>query len=333
MILADKIIENRKRNGWSQEELAEKLGVSRQSVSKWEGAQAIPDMKKILQMAELFGVSTDYLLKDEIEETSPMEFSARDDSEAAEAPVRVSMEDANRFLAHNEKAASVISTGVMLCILSIVPLFLLIVFSQLGKLPLSEDNAALLGVIILLLMVAGGVTLFIMTMLEGKPFEYLENKSIDTDYGVTGMVKERKNKYASTHAKLLIPGIALCIVSIIPLLMTAMVNESFANLKDFPAIIGSGLIFVMIGVGVKLIVLTAIRQGGFEKLLEEGEYSRLSKRASKWDGVYWAIVTAIYLAWSFITMNWQMTWIVWPIAGVTSAAYKEIVKLKISSKK
>ena len=64
MILADKIIENRKKNGWSQGELAEKLGVSRQSVSKWEGAQAVPDMKKIIQLSELFGVSTDYLLKD-----------------------------------------------------------------------------------------------------------------------------------------------------------------------------------------------------------------------------------------------------------------------------
>ena len=62
MILADKIIEERKRNGWSQEELAEKLKVSRQAVSKWEGAQSIPDLDKILQMSSLFGVSTDYLL-------------------------------------------------------------------------------------------------------------------------------------------------------------------------------------------------------------------------------------------------------------------------------
>ena len=47
MILADKIIEERKKNGWTQEELAQKLGVSRQSVSKWESAGAIPDLKKI----------------------------------------------------------------------------------------------------------------------------------------------------------------------------------------------------------------------------------------------------------------------------------------------
>lgn len=64
MILADKIIEERKRNGWSQEELAEKLGVSRQSVSKWEGAQSVPDLQRILEMSRIFGVSTDYLLKD-----------------------------------------------------------------------------------------------------------------------------------------------------------------------------------------------------------------------------------------------------------------------------
>ncbi len=44
-----------------------KLGVSRQSVSKWESAGAIPDLKKIIQLADLFGVSTDYLLKDEVE--------------------------------------------------------------------------------------------------------------------------------------------------------------------------------------------------------------------------------------------------------------------------
>ena len=69
MILADKIILLRKRKGWSQEELAEQLGVTRQSVSKWEGAQSVPDIQKIIQMSEIFGVTTDYLLKDEIEAT------------------------------------------------------------------------------------------------------------------------------------------------------------------------------------------------------------------------------------------------------------------------
>lgn len=48
MILADKIMALRKKAGWSQEELAARLNISRQSVSKWEGAQSIPDMDKVV---------------------------------------------------------------------------------------------------------------------------------------------------------------------------------------------------------------------------------------------------------------------------------------------
>ena len=68
MILADKITALRKKAGWSQEELAEQLGVTRQSVSKWEGAQSVPDMDKVVMMSRLFGVTTDFLLKDELSE-------------------------------------------------------------------------------------------------------------------------------------------------------------------------------------------------------------------------------------------------------------------------
>ena len=77
MIFADKLIALRKKAGWSQEELAEKLNVTRQSVSKWEGAQSVPDIDKILQMSRLFGVTTDYLLKDEQAEP---EYTAGDEA-------------------------------------------------------------------------------------------------------------------------------------------------------------------------------------------------------------------------------------------------------------
>ena len=66
MMFADKLIRLRKKAGWSQEELAARLHVSRQAVSKWEGAQSVPDLEKIVRLSELFGVSTDYLLKDEV---------------------------------------------------------------------------------------------------------------------------------------------------------------------------------------------------------------------------------------------------------------------------
>ncbi len=63
MILAEKIAALRRKNGWSQEELAHQMGVSRQSVSKWESGTSIPDLERILKLSQIFGVSTDYLLK------------------------------------------------------------------------------------------------------------------------------------------------------------------------------------------------------------------------------------------------------------------------------
>lgn len=65
MRFEEKIVELRKLKGLSQEELAEQLGVSRQAVSRWELGQTLPDIPNLLQLCELFGVSADYLVKDE----------------------------------------------------------------------------------------------------------------------------------------------------------------------------------------------------------------------------------------------------------------------------
>lgn len=98
MILADKIIRLRKKNGWSQEELAEKVNVSRQAVSKWESAQTIPELEKILLLGELFGVTLDYLLKDEIENE---EFTHNN---AASGIKRVTMSEAADYIEHRKKS-------------------------------------------------------------------------------------------------------------------------------------------------------------------------------------------------------------------------------------
>jgi len=67
MKLSDKLIELRKTKGWSQEDFAEKLDVSRQAISRWENGTALPDAQNILQISKLFGVSADYLLNDDYE--------------------------------------------------------------------------------------------------------------------------------------------------------------------------------------------------------------------------------------------------------------------------
>lgn len=67
MKLPDKIIKHRKANGWSQEDFAEKLNISRQAISRWENGTALPDVQNILQISKLFNVTTDYLLNDDYE--------------------------------------------------------------------------------------------------------------------------------------------------------------------------------------------------------------------------------------------------------------------------
>ncbi len=67
MTIYEKLVQLRKSKGWSQEDLAEKLNVSRQAISRWENGTALPDAENLRQLSHLFGVSSDYLLNDDYE--------------------------------------------------------------------------------------------------------------------------------------------------------------------------------------------------------------------------------------------------------------------------
>ena len=134
MILADKIMNLRKKAGWSQEELAQQLNVTRQSVSKWEGAQSLPDLEKILQMSRLFGVSTDFLLKDELEAESP------DPAPDTPALRRVTLAEASAYLALRREAAPKMALGTLLCVWSPVTLIGLSFVSEAGRFPMTPPG-------------------------------------------------------------------------------------------------------------------------------------------------------------------------------------------------
>ena len=322
MILADKIIELRKKNGWSQEELAEKLGVSRQAVSKWEGAQSVPDIQRILEMSKLFGVSTDYLLKDDMEYSSEVitESAAENDSVLH----RVDMETASAFLAFRRNWAPRIALAVFLCIISPVALIMLGAFSEYGVLSISENAAGGIGMVILLLLVAGAVSIFIMYGMKNQPFEFLEKENIDTAYGVTGMVREYKDRCAAVCSTQIVLGVVLCILSVLPLFGALCVTEN-----DLVIILCVCLLLVIVAVGVVFLILAGMNRGAANMLLQEGDYSREEKKRNRLTstaaGVYWLLVTAGYLAWSFVTGGWNRTWIVWPVAGVLFPAVMAVV--------
>ncbi len=324
MILADKIIDLRKKNGWSQEELAEQLDVSRQSVSKWESAQSVPDMGRVVQMSKLFGVSTDYLLKDELEQSDVAVSGSEPDS-----PERtVGMEEANDFLRAKEKNSGTVALGVMLCILSPICLILLAGAQQMGLIRITEGQAVGIGVAVLLLMVGGAVALFVTSNLRISRYEYLEKENIDTLYGVDGMARERREQFRPTYVRQLTLGIVLCVLSAIPIFVSMMF---YGQQEVFSHVLSVAALLLLVGIGVLLIIRATIPWDAFNQLLEEGSFSRESKaverKTAPFSGIYWALVTAGYLAWSFITGEWTKTWIVWPVAAVSYGAIVGIVSM------
>ena len=325
MILADKIINLRKKNGWSQEELAEKLGVTRQSISKYEGAQSIPDLDKILKLSEIFGVTTDYLIKDELEEEeyAPSQMQ-ENESESDRSVHKVTMEMANEYLQIIDWTAGKTAFATMLCILSPIVLLMLGAMSEMPDYHISENAAAGIGICVLIVLIAIAVTIFILCGMKTKKYEFMEKEDIETAYGVSGMVKEKRDAYHSPYVTQLVIGITCCICSVIPLFGTLAVSES-----DFYMVSAVCMLLTLVAIGTYFIVRSAAKMNAMNQLPEEEDYTRQKKHENrKMSGpvtVYWLIATAIYLAWSFTTNDWDRTWIIWPVVGVLFPAFYAIV--------
>lgn len=318
MILADKIIRERKKNGWTQEELAELMNVSRQSVSKWESAQSIPDINKVIRLSELFGVSTDYLFKDEIEEP---EFV---DTEEVVGR-KVTLAEAHQFLRLKEKTSKLIALATALCMLAPIPLIVLGGISSQYPQTLSEMTAGITGLLLLLLVVTPAVAIFIYSGSQTEAFHFLDEDLFETEYGVTGMVKERQKAYHSAYTRNNIIATSLCILGVLPLLLSSFTeNEVYI-------VIGLATLLVIEAIGVAIFIINAIRWESMLKLLQEGDYSKQMKQeATRTNGIaaiYWPVVIALYLGYSFLTNNWHTSWVIWPVAGVLYGAVVTVVRL------
>lgn len=320
MILADKIIRLRKKNGWSQEELAEKMQVSRQAVSKWEGAQTIPDLEKILMLGSLFGVTTDYLLKDEIEDE---EFTDENNMSMK----RITLAQANDFLEWRRSASVRIAVGTFLCVIAIIPLLILGAATEVPAYHISENVAAGVGLTALFILVSIAAAIFISCDFKNAPFHFIDKEPFETEYGVAGMVKEKQKAYKSIYAKSNIIGACICVLSPVPLLIGVFTE------KEFFAVIMLTVTIFFAGIGAVFFIISGVRWASMQKLLKEGEFAPQEKRRSRIresvSAVYWLSATAVYLGWSFWTNEWESTWIVWPIAGVMFAAVMCLCNLLI----
>ena len=307
MLLSEKIMSLRKRNGWSQEELAQQLGVSRQSVSKWESMASMPDIQKIMAMSELFGVSTDYLLKDELEElpatatvadyaassvqggssdpaaggttdSSDGDGSTSNDastSKTAAPKLSVSLETATEYLDAIARTSRPTAGAITLFILGPALLVSLATYSEdalyFDPMRISPDAMGIAGICLMMLFIAAGVGLLILQDMKLAKFKQLKEASLELQYGVEAAVRRRAESTESLRYMQQAAGVCLTILSAIPFLIASYY--------------GTGLIFalgffvaaILVSFGVYLLVYSGILRDGYKVLLQEGDFSHDEK--------------------------------------------------------
>lgn len=321
MILGEKIAQLRRKNGWSQEELADKMGVSRQAVSKWESNQTTPDLERILRLSSLFGVTIDYLLKDDAAPEIP-----RAEAEEETQIRLISLADAADYLTLRERASVQIALGTFLCFLSIIPLLLLGAAAE--QFQQSEALAALIGLVSLFLLAAIAVVIFMRCGFHSAPYHFIELGAFRAEGGVNDMVRARKMQFRSAYLRGNLIGVCLCILS--PLaLFSGILSEN-----DFTQVLLLCVTLLLAGMGVVSFILVGVRWASMERLLREGDFTARTQSGTRMrrerldeqlSYAYWLLATTIYLAWSFFTHDWGRTWIVWPVAGVLFGAIRILV--------
>lgn len=258
-------------------------------------------------------MSTDYLLKDEVEKENT-ETICDTDCELH----RVTMEEANAYMNEKKKAAPMLANATTLCILSPIPLFLVSTFN--------DSLAIAVACTILLGMVALAVFIFIKTEIKLSPLQYLEQEPFETEYGVTGLVKEKNQSYQQHYSFSLACGVVLCILSVIPLIIAGCMEAS-----DYICTLCLAVLLILVSVGVNILIRVSTIKSSYDTLLQEGDYTKkekfVKKKTETFTGVYWCLVTAVYLGWSLWTKQWDVTYMIWPVATVLYAALYGIVKV------
>lgn len=314
MNLSEKIMLLRKKQGWSQEELANRLNISRQSISKWESGQSQPDIDKIILLSQLFQVTTDYLLLDqENEEHRPI-------------GIYLSLSQAQEYLTLRKQSSLKIAFAAFLCVISPIPLIGLTTLSQYQRFHMTENLAVSLGLSFLIICITIAVILFCLCAFKVKKYEFLEKEDFSLENGVKEYTLKEKEEYQDRYHRYQIIGIALCILSVLPIFI-------FLNYEFLESIAVCILLF-FVSIGCFFLVLAGTYQNALDKILQTGDYTPKQKKnnilKSKISTIYWLVVTAIFLYYAFgKNGNGQMqySWIIWAIAGVLFGVVMIVIDL------
>lgn len=346
MTLSDKIIRLRKKSGWSQEELADMLNVSRQAVSKWESRQSLPDVEKIIQMSRIFGVTTDYLLIDEIEDCDASangdksgegETTSSDSSEESDNKLRkIDLNDAESYLNIRKKASPLMALATFLCVISPVTLIYLAGMSENDHIHLTEQAAVGIGLCTLLVLAAIGSALFVYCFSNSKDFEFLENEPFDLDAAAKELALKRRDDFRHTYSMCNLLGTVICVLAALPIFIAiCFENEAFLQ-GDAIYVVAVCFVLVIAAIGACMFVYSSTYWRAIEKLLQEGEFTEQKKEKSNImnvvSGVYWCLATAAFFILLFVFES-DHSWVIWPVAGVIFGAVSAVLNTVQKNKK
>lgn len=283
----------RKENGMSQEDFAERLGVSRQAVSKWESGQGYPETEKLLQISNLFGVSLDSLLKGE--QSSPTEGDGHS--------FYASRETVEGFLLSKRQSAVRIGTGVGIIILSLI--FVFIIESYLGN-------------VLLLLGAAVGVGVLVSQMFQPKRYIELETQPLLFDPAYAKAFRASYETRRKRYGALIIIGIGLVITSFAAAVLFAGLSEEYGQraMAVLP-LLWAVAVFLFINSGS---ALTS------EGIIANNEEHMREMDSDKRNGWIWGSImplsAMVFLAVGFIWNAWHPGWVVFPVAAMICAGIR-----------
>lgn len=316
MNLENKIIKLRKENGWSQEDLAERLDVSRQSVSKWESGLATPDIHKIVALSSLFNVNTDYLLKNEATT-----------SDKTNTNIFIRKDVVNDFFSTRKKESKRIAVATLLCMWSTIPILIFPSLVSEKVISISENMAIMIGLVSFLLFILVAVSMFIKSGLLISKYKYIISDVFILDPSTKKAIEEESNNFESKFIKNIVTAVSILFIAIIPFIVVALLFES----RNFYTIIAVCMFITISSIAVMIFITTGMLKSSYDMILQRGiykEHIKSDKLTTAIQSIFWIIITAIYLAYSFISNDWDNSWIIWPIAGVISAIFGVISTYK-----
>ncbi|MBD3690140.1 helix-turn-helix transcriptional regulator [Nanchangia anserum] len=325
MILATKIIALRKKNGWTQEDLAEQMHVSRQAISKWESARSLPDLTRIIEMSKLFGVSTDVLLRDDLDIGA--QDSAPTDHAESDSGVRtrlVGLEEATAYLDDRRSISGRVAAGVACCVLAGIPV--IAGDPLVSGLGITSVDGSVVGVMIALIMVAGAVVAFLSIASHTRAFRWVKDGGYELGYGVDGAVEERYQREQPAYQRSLVWGVLFCIAAGLWVLGTSLLPDTTPDNDAREVALLCGAI-ATVACGVYLLVRRGMCTAAYDELTRDATAQRAKGLHDTVNTVYWSVALVLYFGYSFLVPGaWGYSWLIWPIAAIAYGAVTAIVE-------